>query len=78
MRSSESWIWAADQSFSGEFLYEMLKMLRSDWAEGLASGHGESWEFESRLQMAMAADIVGAAGALCIAESYFITFILSM
>jgi len=28
--------------------------------------------------MAMAADIVGAAGALCIAESYFITFILSM
>jgi hypothetical protein len=29
-------------------------MLRSDGAEGLASGHSGCWEFEPRLQMAMA------------------------
>ena len=43
-------------------------MLRRDGAEGLASGHGEGWEFEPRWQMAMAADIVDAARALCIAK----------
>ena len=56
-----------DQSFSGELLYEVLKVLRSDWAEGLASGHGDRWEFEPGLQTALAADTVGAAHALFIA-----------
>jgi len=46
----------------------VLKVLLSDRVEGLASGHGESWEFEPRLQMTMAADIVGATRALCIAK----------